>query len=214
MNQKGNGNAALLGCLAIFATAVIGLLVLISIWSGTWNTLNAKSQAVQSAKSQYSSALNICSEKIEGVWEIANQYMKHESETFRGVAEARSGYKNASEAFQKAVDEGKGTKELTETGTRVVQAALAFQIQIEAYPQLRAAETSQSNIRNMQEATNEIKTALDDWIVTIRQYNTYRGSFLPSIIGSFMTRFPSEYEYYEGDVTKLDVGSLNPENED
>ena len=188
------------------------LILLIVFFSvvGVWNSLNAKNQLVQGGKSHYSAALNICTEKIKGVWEIANQYMDHESKTFQTTAEARSGYRAAAEAFEQAVKEGSDTKKLTQTGDEAVRAALAFRIQVEAYPQLRAVETANENIRNMQEATNEIKTALDDWITAIKGYNTYRGSAWPSIAGGFMGKFPSEIEYYEGEVQKLDVGSLNP----
>jgi len=199
----------------IIATVVIVLVVIVLSFVmssvGVWNKLNREYQAVEGGKSHYSAALNTCTEKIKGVWEIANQYMKHESETFIAVTQARSGYDTAKEAFEKAAAEGKGTEELTKAGTEVVKAAMAFRIQVEAYPQLRAAETSQENMRNMESSVNEIKTALDDWIVTIKDYNTYRGSAWPSIAGSFMKKFPSDIKYYEGEVQKLDVNQLNPE---
>lgn len=197
------------------AIVVIILVVIVLSFAmsavGVWNKLNREYQAVEGGKSQYSAALNTCTEKIKGVWEIANQYMKHESETFVAVTQARSGYDTAREAFEKAAAEGKDTGELTKAGSEVVKAAMAFRIQVEAYPQLRAAETSQENMRNMESSVNEIKTALDDWIVTIKNYNTYRGSAWPSIAGNFMKKFPAQIKYYEGEITKLDVNELNPE---
>jgi len=201
---------------SISITAVIILIVLIafgflSSMVGVWNRLNRDYQAVEGAKSQYAAALNTCTEKIKGVWEITNQYMKHESETFMAVARARSGYEAARDAFEKAAAEGKGTEELTKAGTDVVQAAMAFRIQVEAYPELRAVEATQENMRNMESSVNEIKTALDDWIVTIKKYNTYRGSAWPSIAGGFMKKFPAKIKYYEGEIKKLDVNELNPE---
>jgi len=198
-------------------TALIIVIVLIAIgflssMVGVWNNLNREYQAVEGGKSQYSAALNTCTEKIKGVWEITNQYMQHESETFKAVAQARSGYEAARDAFEKAAVEGKGTEELTKAGTEVVSAAMAFRIQVEAYPELRAVEATQENMRNMESSVNEIKTALDDWIVTIKKYNTYRGSAWPSIVGGFMKKFPAEIKYYEGEIKKLDVNQLNPEN--
>ncbi len=203
---------SLIGLVILIWVIVVVAVVVVSSAVGVWNRLNRNYQAVEGAKSRYSAALNTCTEKIKGVWEIANQYLKHESETFKAVAEARSGYSAAVDAFQKAASEAKGIEELTRTGADAVRAALAFRIQVEAYPQLRAVETSQENMRNMEVAINEIKTALDDWVTTIRDYNTYRGSAWPSIIGSFMRKFPSEIKYYQGDVTKLNVEQLNPEN--
>ena len=203
---------ASIGCLALVVVIVLVAIGFLSSGVGVWNNLNRDYQAVEGAKSHYSAALNTCTEKIKGVWEIANQYMEHESETFMAVARARSGYDAARDAFEKAAAEGKGTEELTKTGTDVVNAAMAFRIQVEAYPQLRAVEATQENIRNMEASVNEIKTALDDWIVTIKKYNTYRGSAWPSIVGGFMKKFPAEINYYEGEIKKLDVNQLNPEN--
>ena len=203
---------ASIGCLALVVVIVLVAIGFLSSGVGVWNNLNRNYQAVEGAKSHYSAALNTCTEKIKGVWEIANQYMEHESETFMAVARARSGYDAARDAFEKAAAEGKGTEELTKTGTDVVNAAMAFRIQVEAYPQLRAVEATQENIRNMEASVNEIKTALDDWIVTIKKYNTYRGSAWPSIVGGFMKKFPAEINYYEGEIKKLDVNQLNPEN--
>jgi LemA protein len=202
---------ASIGTAAVIIVIVLIVLVAVSSGVGVWNKLNQNYQAVEGSKSQYSAALNTCTEKIKGVWEITNQYMDHESETFKAVAQARSGYDVARDAFEKAAAEGKGTEELTKAGTEVVSAAMAFRIQVEAYPQLRAVEATQENMRNMEASVNEIKTALDDWIVTIRKYNTYRGSAWPSLAGGFMKKFPSEIKYYEGEIKKLDVDALNPE---
>ncbi len=187
------------------------LLAIILIVVGTYNSLNSKYQAVNSAKSKYSSAINVCSEKIKGVWQMADQYMKHEAATFKAVTEARSGWDKSLEKYKKSL-QGSDSKELTKAGAGVVQAALAFRIQIEAYPQLQAIQTSKENMRNLEESTNEIKTALDDWITVIQSYNTFRGSFLPSILSGLFGRFPSEIQYYEGEKTKLNVDELNPQN--
>jgi len=203
-------NKFLIGCGIIFVIGVIVIIGLIGSAVGVYNTLNTKYQDEEGGKSAYSSALNNCTPKIEGVWTIYSQYLDHESQTFVNVAEARSGYKKALEAFMQAQKSGKSTKDLTQLGSQAVNAAIAFNVQIEAYPQLRAAEVAQSNIQNMQESINEIKTALDDWIETIKKYNTYRGSAWPSIMGSFFSRFPSEIKYYEGEVKKLDINDLNP----
>jgi LemA protein len=203
---------ALIGIVIVILVIGVVAILVASSAVDVWNRLNRNYQTTEGAKSRYSAALATCTEKIKGVWEIANQYMKHESETFKAVAQARSGYGAAVDAFQKAASEGKGIEELTRTGADVVRAALAFRIQVEAYPQLRAAETSQENMRNMEAAVNEIKTALDDWVTTIKNYNTYRGSAWPSVVGSFMKKFPSKIEYYQGDIKKLNVEELNPEN--
>ncbi|MFA6493202.1 MAG: LemA family protein [Patescibacteria group bacterium] len=198
------------GCGIVGVLFVLFLIIVIGSFIGVWNTLNTKYQDASEGKSLYSSALNNCTPKIEGVWTIYSQYLDHESQTFQNVAEARSGYKKAFEAYMQAKKEGKNTAELTKLGGQAVNAALAFNVQIEANPNLKAAEVAQSNISNMQEAINEIKTALDDWIGNIKGYNTYRGSAWPSIAGAFMSKYPSELPYYEGPVKELDIKKLNP----
>jgi LemA protein len=203
--KKGAASAVI-----VVLVIVVAAVAIIASAVGVWNRLNSNYQAVEGAKSHYSAALNTCTEKIKGVWEIADQYLEHESETFMAVARARSGYETAREAFETAAAEGAGTEELTRAGAEAVRAAMAFRIQVEAYPQLRGAETAQENMRNMEVSVNEIKTALDDWVVAIRNYNTYRGSAWPSLVGGFMKKFPASIEYYKGDIEKLDVDELNP----
>ncbi len=194
----------------VYIIVIIVVVLLFSVVK-VWNRLNRDYQLVEGSKSHYSAALSTCTEKIKGVWEIADQYLNHESETFKAVAEARSGYRAAADAFEQALSGNKSSEELTKTGSDVVRAALAFRIQVEAYPQLRAVETSKENMRNMEAAVNEIKTALDDWVTAIKDYNTYRGSAWSSIAGSFMGKFPANIEYYKGDITKLNVDELNPQ---
>jgi hypothetical protein len=67
--------------IVVFVVALIAVAVLSST-VGVWNKLNRNYQMVEGGKSHYSAALNTCTEKIKGVWEIANQYMEHESATF------------------------------------------------------------------------------------------------------------------------------------
>ncbi|MFP4498853.1 MAG: LemA family protein [Vulcanimicrobiota bacterium] len=194
---------------------ILGLFLLIagSTFVSVWNNLNRKYQAVQGARSHYSAALNTSTQKIKGVWEIAQQYLEHESETFLEISMARSNYQQAVEEYEQAKQEGADARKMTTTGANALKAALAFQVQVEAYPQLQSADVARDNIRNMEVAVNEVKTALDDWIYAIRDYNTYRGMFVPSMLGAFMgNQFPGQMEYYEGDITELDVESLNPEN--
>ncbi len=133
----------------IVAVILIGVM----IFAGTWNTLNRLYQDTKGGKSQYGAALDLCSQKIEGVWAIADQYMKHESQTFKDVTLARSGYLAAAEEF-KSAEAKENTAGMTQAAAEAQSAALAFQVQIEAYPDLKASETSKENIRNMEESIN------------------------------------------------------------
>ncbi len=209
---RGNVKIVLLALGGLIGVVIVLALVLFGSFQSVWNGLNTYNQRAEGGKSLYSAALNTCTEKIRGVWTVADQYLSHESETFKSVARARSGYDAATQAFRAALGQGKGTKELTTVGAEVVNAALAFRIQVEAYPQLRGVEASKEAIRGLEEGVNEIKTALDDWIVAIRDYNTYRNSFWPNFFAGMMgARYPVKIEYYEGKVKELDISGLNPQ---
>lgn len=197
--------------IGIVIVLVIIALILFGNYTGTYNALNMKYQEASGGSSAYSAALNICSQKIEAVWTASSQYSKHENLTLTKVAEARNSFLGAQKAFA-AAKNGGDTKALTMAGGQALNSALSFQLQIEAYPQLKADKVTMENMRNMQESTNEIKTSLDDWIIKIKDYNTYRGSFWPGFYASLMgNRFPIKLEYYEGPIKELNVGDLNPE---
>ena len=194
----------------VFGYIILAIVLILGIaYVSTYNQLNTGNQAVQAQKSLYSSALNNCSQQIEAVWTAANQYLAHESQTFQNVAMARSGFLAAVDSFQ-AADRTKQI-DVVKRGQQATAAALNVNVQIEAYPDLKAIEATKENMRNMESSISQIKTALDDWIVVVKQYNTYRNSFFAGILGSMMSKFPAEFPYYEGEIQKLDVKSLNPQ---
>ncbi len=185
------------------------IIICIMGYAGVQTNLNNRLQEVQGGKSKYSAALEVCTQKIKGVWAIADQTMNKESEVYKEVAKARGGYMAGQDAWA-AAEQDDDMEAMTQAAGTMVQAAMAFRIQVEAYPDWKSAGVQKDNMRNLAEATNEIKTALDDWITMIRDYNKYRGSFWVDIFAS--AKYPSEIKYFEGSVTKLDVDSLNPQN--
>lgn len=109
-----------------------------------------------------------------------------------------------------------GNGDPTRLGTSYWQALVNIRVAFEAYPQLRTTETYQKAIASVEEGYNEIKTALDDCISQIRQYNRYRRSLVPNWVASaFSWEFPKQIAYYEGGIKepeKINVKSeeLNP----
>ncbi len=205
--------------LAVLGVFILGGVSMCSSVVGVWNTLNSNYQGVQAGKSHYGAALDIVPEKIKGVWQLSDQYLDHESDTFKMVAAARSGLLQSIDGFKKAEQGGASDADMLKNGQGVMDmfnkfkdASLAVNVQIEAYPQLRGAETTKTAMRAVEEGVNEIKTALDDWIASIKVYNEYRGSAWPSILGGFMAKFPVEIPYYEAERTKLNIDELNPKS--
>jgi len=208
-------NVAKIGIIFFILLVIIAAVVLFSMYVGIYNRLNAMNQAALGGKSLYSSALNLCSQKVKAVWTMADQISDKEMEAQQAIATARSGFEQAEKLFRAALEQGKGMEELTRAANGVLQSALSIRVQIEAYPVIQSVGTYNQAMRGVEEGINEIKTALDDWIVSIRNYNTYRKSFwVSTLAGMFSGRFgvfPEDYKYYEGPVEELDIDALNPQ---
>jgi hypothetical protein len=198
-----------------FLFVFLVLIFFLGVIPGIYNNLNTQNQAALGGGSKYSAALNICSQKIEGVWAMADQISTKETEAQKGIAAARSGFESAVRVFETAMAQGKGLKDLTTTANDVLKAGLAVRVQIEAYPIIQSVNTYSQAMRSLEEGTNEIKTALDDWIVLIQKFNTYRKSFwvdfLAGIFSGKFSTFPLQHEYYQGPIGELDISTLNPQ---
>jgi hypothetical protein len=217
MSEK-NNNGFLIGFGSVIAAAV--LIAFISFMSvvSTYNNHNRLYQGFKEGKSKYSAALNTSPQKIKAVWAMAQQYLDHEAGAFRDYAAARNQALGSIQAFQETSEKAGDAEALKKAQVamrdlqRLQQATLAVNVQIEAVPQLRGVEATKGAMRTAEEGVNEVKTALDDWVVLTRQYNAFAGNFWPSLCRNvlFGGKFPSEIPYYEGDVQKLDVDVLNP----
>jgi LemA protein len=193
----------------------LAIILFIGVVPSIYNNLNAMNQSALGGASKYSAALNICSQKIKGVWAMADQISTKETEAQKAVATARSGFENAAELFKTAMAQGKGLGELTKAANGTLQSALAVRVQIEAYPVIRSVDTYNQAMRSLEEGTNEIKTALDDWIRLIQRFNTYRKSFwvgmFAGVFSGKFSAFPMEHDYYKGPIGELNIGDLNPQ---
>ena len=92
---------------------------------------------------------------------MADQISDKEMEAQKAIAAARSGFEQAEKLFKTALEQGKGTEELTRAANGVLQSALAIRVQIEAYPIIRSVDTYNQAMRGIEEGINEIKTALE-----------------------------------------------------
>ncbi len=184
---------------ALTTMIIVGLViivVLVAAFSGisTYNNLVKNDQHYKASAAHYGAALDLASQKIEGVWSIFNQYLRQEQTIYDKAKEMRAGF------YQAAV-EGDPKK--------TVQAATQFQIFAvrEAYPMLSTVPVAQQAIRALEEGVNEIKTSLDDWISATESYNYTRNTFVTRLIGN-MGGFPPEYDYYKAERARLDISSI------
>jgi LemA protein len=185
MNEKG---WLVVGIIALAILIFGGIVV------GGYNNLVQQQQQVKQGESSYGAALDLGSQKIEAVWDIYKTYLSHESELFENATRLRAQfYKSAAEGDPQAT----------------VNAAIAFQLLSvkEAFPQLVSAPIAKDTQSSFEESINEMKTALDDWIHATQVYNTQRNIFPNNVIGN-MFGFPSEYDYYHSEKTKLNVSEI------
>lgn len=167
--------------LACVACGVIGS------FQSTQVQLLTLQQGVQRGNAQFSGALDIVSQKIEGAFDLADKQINHEQAVYKELADARR-------AFAQAQESG--------TPPEQVAAAAGFNVNFralaESNPQFASGPVVQQAMNAMEEAVNEIFTAFQDQQDAVRAYNTYRGSlFFPVLIGGLLG-FPPSYEYYEG----------------
>lgn len=182
----------------IVVVAVLAVLILFGLSTiGSYNELVQSEQLVHQKESQYGVALDLCAQKIAGIWTIFNRYVDHESDVFINTAKARS-------AFNDSVAES-GNPYGAAQSAGLIYANV--RVVTESNPQLASALTAEDSLASFQEAVNEIKTAADDWMVQVQRYNTLRNSFPNNIIGSWMG-FPAEYPYYQPERTRLNVTEL------
>jgi hypothetical protein len=208
-------NTAKLSIIVLIVLVLMASILFVIMFVGVYNKLNTLNQSALGGKSLYSSALNLCSQKVKAVWTMADQISDKEVEAQEAIARARAGFEQAERLFRTALKKGESPEELTKAANRVLQSALAIRVQIEAYPVIRSVDTYSQAMRGVEEGINEIKTALDDWIMSIKTYNTYRKSFWVDMIASIFSGkfsvFPKEYKYYEGPIEELDIDALNPQ---
>jgi len=192
--------------------AVFGL-----TYIGKYNGLVNRHEDANEGRSKFAAAINTCSQKMKSVWTLADQEGLLEQETYIGVAQARTAYESARQAFEAAdADKSTSTLDLTKLGAQFGRSLVNVRVAFEAYPQLRTSETYQKAMAAVEEGFNEIKTALDDWITLCRDYNAYRRSFITNwFTGRFGWEFPDKIAYYEGGITepeqvKVTADELNP----
>jgi LemA protein len=205
------------GIFIIIGIIIVGLVIIGVTYVTTYNSLVNLQERANEGKSRVAAAVNTCSQKMKSVWALADQEGILEKETYVKVAQARAGFEDAQKGFDKAnSDKTSSTLDLSRLGTNFGQALVNIRVAFEAYPQLRTTETYQKAMASIEEGYNEIKTALDDWISQILQYNRSRRSLVTNwFVQTFNWEFPKQIEYYEGGIKepeKINIKSeeLNP----
>lgn len=133
---------------------------------------------------------------IPNLIEIAKKYMEHEKETLLNVTNARNAAKSALEVAAQNANTNNIAK-LNNAETNLLGALKGLNIQMEAYPELKANENMMQLSQELTSTENKIAFARQSYNDGVMNYNTYKQSFPSNIVAGF---FPK----YSGDMGMLE----------
>lgn len=142
-----------------------------------YNQLVTLKERYKNAFSQIDIQLKRRYDLIPNLVETAKAYLKHESETFTKVTEAR----NSALSALKAASSAPGTKApidaLNAAEKQLSQALTSFNLQMEAYPELKANENMLQLSEELSSTENRISFARQAYNDAVMEYNIQRKTF-------------------------------------
>ena len=176
--------------LIVLAVVVIAIIFL----TGIYNRLVALLNEAKNSFAQIDVQLKRRYDLIPNLVEIAKKYMSYEESVLVKVVNARNSAIGALEKIEKDGLKNRNLNDLSLAETDVQSALKGLNIQVEAYPDLKANQNMMqlSKVGFARQAYNDSVTA----------YNTYKQSFPNNILVGF---FPKFHE---------DLGLLEFKNED
>lgn len=168
----------MLGLLVVLAILLFAVFWFVSIY----NQLVVLKGRYQNAFAQIEVQLKRRYDLIPNLVEIAKGYLQHENKTLIAVTEAR----NAALAGLKAATINPGNpaamSQLADAEQQLHQALQAFNIQIEAYPELKANDTLLQLSEELTATENRVAFARQGFNDGVTSYNIYRNQFPNNII--------------------------------
>ena len=176
--------------IAVVAIVVIVGLVLAFTGIGSYNTLQAKREAVDAAWADVQTNLQRRADLIPQLVGAVQGALTQEQVVFGQIADARAGLSRAMQG---------GSRQDVITADNQLTAALDrinFLSITEAYPELK----SNNNVLRLQDeiagTENRLGQARRDYNVKVQEYNTTRGTF-PTVLLAGLLGFEREDAYYK-----------------
>lgn len=177
----------------IVAGVSIVLTLLIGI--GQYNGLTNSQLDVESAQSKVDANLQRRHDLTPNVVSSVKGYMKHESDIFTDIADARAKIGSSSEAIK-----NEGERELDSAVSRLL-------VSVENYPELKANEQVKGLIIELEGTENRIYVSRTDYNAVATAYNKKIRKF-PSNIFAKMFGF-ERVDLFEAEKTASEVPSVN-----
>ncbi|WP_225748323.1 LemA family protein [Eikenella sp. Marseille-P7795] len=165
------------------ALIVVGVMV--------YNRLVIAQNQYRNAFSQIGVQLQRRHDLIPNLVETTKGYLKHESDTFTQVTQARS---QAAGALGSARPENaEAVRQLSAAEAQLTQAIRSLMVQIEAYPELQASANMQQLAEEITSTENRIAFSRQAYNDAAMHYNTLRQLFPHSLIAAnFGHRQPAQ----------------------
>lgn len=179
----------------IWFSVVIGLLLIVPFFWGTFNRLVKHEEAVKSAWAQVENQYQRRTDLIPNLVETVKGYAEHEQETFTKVIEARA------KATQLTIDDrnfsAENLQHYNQVQSQLSQSLSRLMVVIEKYPDLKANENFVMLQGQLEGAENRISVERKRFNESVNRYNTYRRRF-PKNIAAAMFGF-KEIKYFEAE---------------
>ncbi|MDO4434359.1 MAG: LemA family protein [Alysiella sp.] len=164
-------------------TIAVVLLILLGTGILIYNRLVLGRNACQNAFAQIGVQLKRRHDLIPNLVETARAYLQHESTTLEKVTQARN---HAASCLKQALPENAtGIAALAEAENALTQAVRSLMIQVEAYPELQAAENMRQLSEEITSTENRVAFARQAYNDAVMSYNTLRQMFPHNLIAAW-----------------------------
>lgn len=158
----------------IFIIIIVGIIGFIAY---LYNQLVSLKEQFKNAFSQIDIQLKRRYDLIPNLVETAKAYLKHESDTLTKVTEARNTALSALKAVTGNIDNSSAIAALNQAEKQLSQAMTSFNLQIEAYPELKANENIMQLSEELSSTENRIAFARQAYNDAVMAYNIQRKTF-------------------------------------
>lgn len=184
--------------LVILAILVSFALFLITIY----NKLVALLNDAKNSFAQIDVQLKRRYDLIPNLVETVKKYLAHEKETLLSVVNARNHASSVLNHIKESGLDSANLQNLAKAENEVSAALNGLNIQIEAYPELKASQNMLGLSEEITSTENKIGFARQAYNDAVTEFNTYKQSFPNNILVGFFPKF-------QKDLGLLDFGEEN-----
>ena len=173
----------------IAGISVLVVLVLLGVYvASVYNRLVALFNRAQNAFAQIDVQLKRRYDLIPNLVEIAKKYMQHEKETLLGVTNARNAARSALEYATQNADM-KNIAKLNSAESGLMNALKGLNVQMEAYPELKANENMIRLNDELATTENKIAFARQSYNDGAMNFNVFKQTFPCNIIAGMFAKY-------------------------